>query len=169
MKQLNLFQINEQHITKIYIELNSSEKFNKSQITNIISQLNINMKCDIIISGCRYCYNLNLVRQKLQELLSLLKQFTNNIRIIEGGAQGIDSCAKQVAEILDLKCLEIKANWNKYRKSAGPIRNEEMAKLASSNNGFLLAFWDGSSRGTKNMINTAQRYNLNIIIVKLDL
>lgn len=40
------------------------------------------------------------------------------------------------------------ANWKEHGKAAGPIRNAEMADYAQ----FLIAFWDGKSRGTKNMI-----------------
>lgn len=39
-------------------------------------------------------------------------------------------------------------NWEKYGKSAGIIRNHEMGDYAD----YLLAFWDGTSKGTKDMI-----------------
>lgn len=54
------------------------------------------------------------------------------------------------------------AEWDRYGKRAGYIRNEEMAKHADA----LVAFWDGKSRGTKHMIDTARKYNLSIRIKK---
>lgn len=39
------------------------------------------------------------------------------------------------------------ANWNKHGKSAGPIRNAEMADYADG----LYLVWDGKSRGSANM------------------
>lgn len=56
------------------------------------------------------------------------------------------------------------ANWDKYGKSAGYIRNEEMAKVADS----LLAIWDGKSRGTKHMIDIATKKGLTVFIYKVE-
>lgn len=42
---------------------------------------------------------------------------------------------------------KFRADWNKYGRSAGPRRNQEMAKYADE----LLLIWDGRSRGSKNM------------------
>lgn len=44
------------------------------------------------------------------------------------------------------------ADWDRYGKSAGYIRNKEMAEEADA----LMAFWDGKSRGTMHMINLAK-------------
>ena len=66
--------------------------------------------------------------------------------------------------LLLVKGFEVKiiqADWQKYGKRAGPIRNKEMADYADT----LIAFWDGQSRGTKNMIETARSQNLNVIVV----
>lgn len=54
------------------------------------------------------------------------------------------------------------ADWQKNGKSAGYKRNEEMAQ----NSDALIAFWDGESKGTKHMIDTAKRYRLSTRIVK---
>ena len=54
------------------------------------------------------------------------------------------------------------ADWKTFGKSAGYIRNQEMAENADA----LVAFWDGKSRGTANMIDIAQRYNLRVRIVR---
>ncbi len=44
------------------------------------------------------------------------------------------------------------AEWDKYGKMAGPIRNEKMAKSAD----YVICFWDGQSKGTKSMIEYAR-------------
>lgn len=54
------------------------------------------------------------------------------------------------------------ANWSKHNNSAGPIRNGEMAKYADA----LIAFHDGESRGTKNMIETARAMWLDVRVQK---
>lgn len=45
-------------------------------------------------------------------------------------------------------------------KAAGPIRNEEMAKIATH----CICFFNGS-RGTANMIENAKKYNLILKII----
>lgn len=45
------------------------------------------------------------------------------------------------------------ADWDAYGRSAGIIRNKQMAEYAD----FLVAFLDGKSHGTKNMIDTMQQ------------
>lgn len=68
-----------------------------------------------------------------------------------------------------MECLGRIPVWGVYGKSAGPRRNNEMAKFASeSGSGTLIAFWDGESRGTKNMIDTARRYGLHVIVVEYE-
>lgn len=51
-----------------------------------------------------------------------------------------------------------RADWYGKALAAGPIRNRQMAKSVSPN-GWCIAFWDGESRGTKNMISEFLRYN----------
>ena len=63
------------------------------------------------------------------------------------------------------------ANWEYYGKRAGMIRNGEMARYASEdpdNEGILIAFWDGKSRGTKGMINIAYRTGLEVVVIRID-
>ena len=56
------------------------------------------------------------------------------------------------------------AQWEKYGKAAGYIRNEEMAKNADA----LVAFWDGESQGTRHMITIAKNHNLAVRIQKFN-
>ncbi|MFD1444284.1 hypothetical protein [Thermoactinomyces vulgaris] len=56
------------------------------------------------------------------------------------------------------KIARYPAEWKKYGKKAGPLRNAKMAENADA----LVAFWDGKSRGTKDMIETAKRRGLRI-------
>ncbi len=70
---------------------------------------------------------------------------------------------EQYAKEKDYKIERYAANWEKYGKAAGPIRNEEMAKKCD----FVICFWDGKSRGTKNMIECAKKENKLIKIFKI--
>ena len=61
-----------------------------------------------------------------------------------------------------LSCEQYPANWKTHGKAAGPIRNEQMANVANA----LIAFWDGQSRGTANMISLAKSKGLKIAVVR---
>ena len=66
--------------------------------------------------------------------------------------------------MLKLGCKFFPADWDKYGKGAGYIRNQEMAKY-SELDGALIAFHNGKSKGTKSMIALAKKYNLLVRIV----
>ncbi len=68
--------------------------------------------------------------------------------IIEGGARGVDLAAKTFAKHMRWPVMTFEANWEEYGKSAGPIRNKQMAKECDA----LIAIWDGKSLGTRNII-----------------
>lgn len=68
--------------------------------------------------------------------------------IVCGEARGADLLGRRYAEEYNIPIKSFPAQWDKYGKSAGYIRNKEMGNYAD----FLVAFWDGKSRGTKNMI-----------------
>ena len=76
--------------------------------------------------------------------------------IVSGGAKGADALGEQFAERNGLGLERYPADWEKHGKGAGFRRNHQMA-LASD---VLVAFWDGKSRGTKNMIEEAHKAKL---------
>ena len=96
-----------------------------------------------------------------------IKEDLNNIEIISGTAKGADTLGEQFAFNYGIKVKRFPANWNAYGKSAGYIRNEQMAKYAVSDGsyGVLIAFWDGKSKGTKHMIDIAKKQGLTFIVV----
>jgi predicted Rossmann fold nucleotide-binding protein DprA/Smf involved in DNA uptake len=81
------------------------------------------------------------------------------VEVIHGAALGIDSAAHRVCEGI-WPVTPVPADWNAHGKSAGPIRNRKMAGMADA----LIAVWDGKSRGTKNMIETAEKMGLRVYV-----
>lgn len=71
--------------------------------------------------------------------------------IITGGAAGVDTWVEHAAYRLGLTVEVYPADWQKYGNRAGAVRNREMVKAAD----VILAFWDGSSKGTKITIDMA--------------
>lgn len=89
------------------------------------------------------------------------------IEIISGGAKGADTLAIKFAKEYNLNYKVMNADWNKYGKRAGIIRNAEMLTYAISNPNdiaILISFWNGTSKGTKHMIDIS---NDKGIIVKM--
>ena len=68
--------------------------------------------------------------------------------VISGGAIGVDSLAAQAAEALQLPIIVIRPNYDRYGKAAPIIRNQEIVRQAD----FVLAFWDGESKGTQSVL-----------------
>ena len=68
--------------------------------------------------------------------------------LILGGAKGADALALKWATTRGSPFKVMPADWTKNGKTAGMVRNGEMAKAAAA----LIAFWDGNSAGTLNMI-----------------
>lgn len=81
--------------------------------------------------------------------------------IISGCAKGADALGMAYAGLRGLKLHKRPADWAKHGKAAGPIRNAEMAEAGDA----LLAFWDGESKGTKNMIEVARRKGLEVKVI----
>ena len=119
------------------------------------------MSTKVIVAGCRDFYDYAFLESRLDCLLSQLP----NPTIVSGGARGTDTLAIRYANARGLKLEVFPADWNKYRKAAGHIRNREMA-LHSTH---LVAFWDGLSYGTRNMIQQAHSRHLQTRIIRIKL
>lgn len=98
----------------------------------------------VIVAGGRNFSNYELLCRKLDVILSRQE----NIQIVCGEARGADALGRRYAEERGYTILSYPANWEKYGKSAGFRRNEEMAQVADA----LVAFWDGQSKGTQHII-----------------
>ncbi len=88
----------------------------------------------------------------------LLSNIKEDITVVCGKARGADLFGEQYAKERGYAVAYFPADWDKHGKAAGFIRNEQMAQNADA----LVAFWDGRSRGTRNMIELARRYNLKV-------
>lgn len=80
--------------------------------------------------------------------------------IISGGARGVDTSAREYALKCGLKLTEYLPEYNKYGRSAPLKRNITIIENAD----LVLAFWDGSSRGTKFVIDNCKKRNIPLKI-----
>jgi len=112
----------------------------------------------VIISGGREFENYLLLKLKCDKIL----HGQTDIQIVSGGSRGADLLGERYAREKHYIVKRFEADWDKEGLAAGPIRNEKMAKYADC----LIAFWDGKSKGIKDMINKATANNLNVRIIK---
>jgi hypothetical protein len=112
----------------------------------------------VIIAGSRGFSDFPLLYSKCEEILANIKE----AEIVSGTARGADKLGEHYASLKGYSVSQFPADWDKHGKSAGYIRNKEMADYADC----LIAFWDGESRGTKHMIDLAREKNLSVHIIK---
>ena len=118
----------------------------------------------IIIAGSRNFTDYDLLERTLLDYTGLINH--DQIEIISGCTRGADKFGEEFANSLNYDIVRFPADWDRYGKSAGYRRNAEMAEYASHENGVLFAFWDGMSRGTKSMIDLANRYKLDVHVIR---
>lgn len=100
-----------------------------------------------------------------------LDKLPRPVTIVHGACpKGADAFARSWVEILAYKRPDLHkqerfpADW-KLGRRAGPIRNLEMAQSEPKAD-LCIAFWDGKSRGTKSMIEEAEREGIPVEIVR---
>lgn len=111
-----------------------------------------------IIAGCRHLHDYSLVENAVRE-----SGFTVT-HVITGNAPGIDLQGERWAEAQGLPFTAYPAQWTKYGRAAGPIRNAQMAREAEA----LVAIWDGKSPGTKDMIKRALLAGCSVYVKRVD-
>ena len=118
-----------------------------------------NMKI-LAIVGSRNFPDLRLVKDYVKDVYALNNSHGAIKRIVSGGARGVDSLAEKTARAFNFYEKTFVANWAKYGKQAGYIRNKEMIEYADE----VAAFWDGESPGTKHSIDLALKLRKSLII-----
>lgn len=85
--------------------------------------------------------------------------------IIEGEARGADTLARLVGESLGWPVERFPAEWDRYGKAAGPIRNQQM--LSEGKPDLVLAFHVdiNSSRGTADMVRRAEKAGIPVRVI----
>lgn len=83
--------------------------------------------------------------------------------IITGGATGVDRCAAEYARINGIDLVEFLPNYEQNGKRAPLIRNTLIAKNCTH----ILAYWDGESTGTIDVVKKAVRLGRHVAIRKL--
>lgn len=113
----------------------------------------------MIVCGDRNWDNFDIIRSYIE--MARMLGFDS---IVEGEAEGADSMARDIGTVLGFEVIREPADWDKYHKAAGPIRN---AKMLTHKPSLCLAFHKNiqESKGTLNMITQARKAGVPVILV----
>ena len=117
-------------------------------------------KFRVIIAGGRDFEDFRFLSKKCMEKL----QNKTDVIVVSGGAKGADQLGEKFANFMGYDIKVFPANWE-VGPIAGILRNREMAEYADA----LIAFWDGKSKGTKNMIEEAEKRNLKVVVYNYEI
>lgn len=127
----------------------------------------------VIVAGSRDFKDYQLLSDKIMGFLEDMDdthiiENPSQVKFISGTARGADTLGEQFAYTYGYDVMRFPADWDGLGKRAGYVRNAEMAKyaIADGNYGVLIAFWDGKSKGTKHIINLAEKNGLEVHIVR---
>lgn len=118
----------------------------------------------VLVCGGRDFNDYNLLSSYLVELFVKSLLVPKDVTIISGHARGADKLGEQFAKANNCKLLIFPADWDKHKKAAGHIRNQQMIDEGKPD--LVVAFPGG--RGTQDMIKRAKKHGIKVIEVRDD-
>ena len=117
------------------------------------------MEKRIVIAGCR---NYTNYEEAKKFILSCINEYskTASIVILSGTCKGADLLGEKFAKEQNLPIRYYPAEWKRFGKAAGPIRNKKMINDCHE----VICFWDKKSYGTASLIRYAKAAKIPIRI-----
>lgn len=107
----------------------------------------------ILIAGsrdfCDYCY----LEECVDDFISRTFPDEKEIVVMSGTARGADRLGEIYSINRKYDLEKYPADWDRYGRSAGFRRNEQMVEIADA----AIMFWDGISHGTKHAIDISMK------------
>ena len=116
----------------------------------------------IIVAGSRNYKDYRRISSVLSEFIRKFSEDGIRPEFISGGCRGVDTLAERFCKLHNYPIKVFNADWATYGKRAGYLRNKQMAEYVAEDNGMLIAFWDGESKGTKMMVDLAMKNGLTV-------
>lgn len=85
------------------------------------------------------------------------------VKLLDGNARGADTLAHEVAKELGYETERFQAEWGKFGRAAGPMRNKRMLDQKPD---LVIAFNDDNDKGTRNMIEQAKKAGVTVYVVR---
>lgn len=137
------------------LELEEIKPKNLNENKKIISGKNV------AIIGSRDFHNYSYAKTQILKIINENK--ITVAKIISGGAGGADKVGETFANKFNIPTMILEADWSKG-KYAGVVRNTDIITESD----YVIAFWDGKSKGTVDSINKAKKMNKKLFIVRID-
>jgi len=116
----------------------------------------------VLCCGSRSWTNVGIIDDTFT---TLRDRYIDGISIIHGAARGADVLSGKQAKAFGWWVKEYPADWNRHGKGAGLIRNLHMLDQLDPKHDLVIAFWDGTSRGTKHTIDNATKRKIPVWII----
>lgn len=116
----------------------------------------------VIIAGSRTIWDVDKIRPIIDKAIQECK--LDITEIVSGNARGVDRAGEAIAKEREIPVKIFKADWKTHGRSAGMVRNGEMAKYGE----FLIAIWDGESPGTSGMVKMMLGEKKPLVVYKQD-
>jgi hypothetical protein len=116
----------------------------------------------LLVCGGREFDDYARVREPIEILFWV---YGDRLRIMHGNAKGADKLAGRVADDLGIPCKEFPADWGKYGRGAGPIRNREMLdylKMCRRKGHSVQVISFPGGTGTADMVEIAESADINV-------
>jgi hypothetical protein len=115
--------------------------------------------------GCAFRHCLVCDGEDFQLMKNEIWKLSPDDVVIEGGARGADRLAGHIASEHGLEVVVFPAQWVRYGRAAGVVRNQQMLDEAKPD--FVLAFHHNiaASKGTKDMVQRANRNGIPVRII----
>lgn len=117
-----------------------------------------------IIAGSRSITDFTFLVDAVREFDVAKKEYKIT-EVVCGGAKGVDKLGALWGARHNIPIRLFPADWDRYGRKAGILRNEEMAEYADA----AIILWNGKSSGTKNMIDLAKQYKLVTVVFRMDM
>lgn len=116
----------------------------------------------VVVAGSRNYNNYQEAKAYIDFCVQRLEK-QHTLIFVSGGCRGADSLGERYANENGWAVERYLADWKRYGKCAGPIRNRQMAEVSD----YVICFWDGQSRGAKSMIDFSIQLGKPIKIKKV--
>lgn len=150
--------------TSTSISISASTNSTTTTTIPITPNVPVTKKYNVAIVGSRTFNNYDVFKYHINKLFEENNKKSNELRIVSGGAIGVDSMARTYANDNKIELLEFLPDWRKYGLGAGFIRNSDIVNAAD----WIIAFSQNNSSGTNDSIKKAKTTGkkLNVIYIK---
>lgn len=114
----------------------------------------------IALVGGRNVEDFSFVLDRFEEVLIKEGLHKYQVEIVSGGAKGVDSIAKKIASLYGIPFRKFPAEWDRYGKKAGPLRNSKIVESSD----IVIAIPSPFSKGTWDTVRKAQKRRLKTYV-----